>query len=177
MMKLRWLMASAMALTAAPILAASTNPFSTQRLSEVDKMLSSDAFQGRGTAAPIEPAVIDYIAKQFAAAGVQPGGDVVNGQRTWFQNVPLLQSEIVGTPQNSLNENGTVVPLQQGPQIAVLAPLNGAKQVDIVNAPLVFAGYGVDAPERGWNDFKGQDMHGKVLVVLVNDPDFEAAPG
>jgi len=176
MNKFRWLAASAMALIATPILAASTNPFSTQRLSEVDKMLSSDAFQGRGTAAPIEPTVIDYIAKQFAASGVQPGGDVVNGQRTWFQNVPLLQSEIVGTPQISINENGTVVPLQQGPEIAVLAPLNGAKQVDIVNAPLVFAGYGVDAPERGWNDFKGQDMHGKVLVVLVNDPDFEAAP-
>ncbi|HEX8842597.1 MAG TPA: M28 family metallopeptidase, partial [Sphingomicrobium sp.] len=56
-------------------------------------------------------------------------------------------------------------------------PLNGANRVDIANAPLVFVGYGVDAPERGWNDFKGQDMHGKVLVELVNDPDFEAAPG
>ena len=174
MNRLRWLSASALALAAAP-LAAQPNPFSTQRLSEVDKVLSSDAFQGRGTAAPIEPTVIDYIAKQLAAAGVEPGGDVVNGQRSWFQNVPLLESQIVGTPQISLNENGTVVPLQQGPEIAVLAPLNGARQVDIVNAPLVFAGYGVDAPERGWNDFKGQDMHGKVLVVLVNDPDFEAS--
>jgi Zn-dependent M28 family amino/carboxypeptidase len=175
MNRLRWLSASALALAAAP-LAAQPNPFSTQRLSDVDKVLSSDAFQGRGTAAPIEPTVIDYIAKQLAAAGVEPGGDVVNGQRSWFQNVPLLESQIVGTPQISLNENGTVVPLQQGPEIALLAPLNGAKQVDIVNAPLVFAGYGVDAPERGWNDFKGHDMHGKVLVVLVNDPDFEASP-
>jgi Zn-dependent M28 family amino/carboxypeptidase len=58
----------------------------------------------------------------------------------------------------------------------VLAPLNGANRVDIANAPLVFVGYGVNAPERGWNDFKGQDMHGKILVELVNDPDFEAAP-
>jgi Zn-dependent M28 family amino/carboxypeptidase len=175
MNRFRWLCASAIALAAAP-LAAQISPFSTQRLSEIDKTLSSDAFQGRGTAAPIEPTVINYIAQQFAAAGVQPGGDPANGRRSWFQNVPLLESQIVGTPQISLNENGTVVPLQQGPQIAVLAPLNGARQVDIVNAPLVFAGYGVDAPERGWNDFKGQDMHGKVLVVLVNDPDFEAAP-
>jgi hypothetical protein len=140
MNRLRWLSASALALAAAP-LAAQPNPFSTQRLSEVDKVLSSDAFQGRGTAAPIEPTVIDYIAKQLAAAGVEPGGDVVNGQRSWFQNVPLLESQIVGTPQISLNENGTVVPLQQGPGIAVLAPLNGARQVDIVNAPLVFAFY------------------------------------
>ena len=176
MNRFRWFAASAMALSAAPLAAAPTGGFSTERLSNVDKMLSSDAFQGRGTAAPIEPTVINYIAQQFAAAGVQPGGDIVNGQRTWFQSVPLLESQIVGTPEISLDENGTRVPLQQGPEIAVLAPLNGAKQVDIVNAPLVFAGYGVDAPERSWNDFKGEDMHGKVLVVLVNDPDFEATP-
>src|SRR6476646_611253 len=134
MNKFRWLAASAIALSGASVVAAPTGPFSTQRLSDIDKTLSSDAFQGRGTAAPIEPTVIDYIAKQLAAAGVEPGGDVVNGQRSWFQNVPLLESQIVGTPQISLNENGTVVPLQQGPEIAVLAPLNGARQVDIVNA-------------------------------------------
>jgi Zn-dependent M28 family amino/carboxypeptidase len=173
----RWLLASAIAVSAVPVAAQHRGAFSTQRLSEIDKAISSDAFQGRGTAAPIEPTVIQYIADQLKAAGAQPGGDVVNGQRSWFQKVPLLESQITGTPQISLNENGTVVPLQQGPEIAVLAPLNGASQVDIQNAPLVFVGYGVDAPERGWNDFKGQDMHGKVLVELVNDPDFEAAPG
>jgi Zn-dependent M28 family amino/carboxypeptidase len=177
MNRFRWLAATAAALTAVPLAAAPSGAFSTDRLSAVDKTLSSDAFQGRGTASAIEPTVIQYIADQMKAAGVQPGGDLVNGQRTWFQKVPLLQSQIVGTPQISLNENGTVVPLQQGPQVAVLAPLNGAKRIDIENAPLVFAGYGVDAPERGWNDFKGEDMHGKVLVVLVNDPDFEARPG
>ncbi len=172
-----WLTASAMALAAVPLSAASMGSFSPQHLSDVDKTLASDAFQGRGTAAPIEPTVINYIAQQLAAAGAEPGGDVVDGKRSWFQNVPLLQSQIVGTPQISLNENGTVVPLQQGPDIAVIAPLNGAKQIDIQNAPLVFVGYGVNAPERGWNDFKGQDMHGKILVELINDPDFEAAPG
>jgi Zn-dependent M28 family amino/carboxypeptidase len=172
-----WLFATAIALVAVPVGAASTGEFSTQRLSEIDKAISADAFQGRGTAAPIEPTVIQYIADQMKAAGVQPGGDVVNGQRSWFQNVPLLESQITGTPNISLNENGTVAPLRQGPDIAVLAPLNGAKQVDIENAPLVFVGYGVVAPERQWNDFKGQDMHGKILVELVNDPDFEAAAG
>jgi len=175
--KFRWLTASVLALATVPAVAQNMGQFSTERLSQVDKVLSSDAFQGRGTASAIEPTVINYIASQFKAAGVQPGGDIVNGKRTWFQNVPLLESQIVGTPQVSLNENGTVVPLQQGPDIAILAPLNGAKQVDIANAPLVFVGYGVDAPERGWNDFKGQDMHGKILVELINDPDFEAAPG
>ena len=172
----RLLLASALAAAAIPVTAAPA-AFSTQRLSEIDRQLSSDAFQGRGPATAIEPTVIQYIADQLKAAGVQPGGDLVNGQRSWFQKVPLLQSQITGTPQISLNENGTLVPLQQGPEIAVLAPLNGASRVDIENAPLVFVGYGVEAPERGWNDFKGQDMHGKILVELVNDPDFEAAPG
>src|SRR5438552_18669883 len=124
MNRFRWLAASAMTMVAAPLVAAPpaaapTGGFSTQRLSEVDKMLSSDAFQGRGTAAPIEPTVINYIAQQFAAVGIQPGGDIVNGQRTWFQSVPLLESQITGTPQISLDENGTFVPLQQGPEIAV----------------------------------------------------------
>ena len=173
----RWLIATAIAIIAVPATAASTGGFNTERLSQVDKQLSSDAFEGRGTASAIEPTVIQYIADQLKASGVQPGGDIVNGQRTWFQKVPLLQSQISGTPQISLNENGTVVPLQQGPEIAVLAPLNGASRIDIQNAPLVFVGYGVDAPERGWNDFKGQDMHGKILVELINDPDFEAAAG
>ena len=172
----RLALATAIAACAIPA-AAAPAAFSTQRLSEIDRQLSSDAFQGRGPATAIEPTVIQYIADQLKAAGVEPGGDVVNGQRSWFQKVPLLQSQISGTPQVSLNENGTVVPLSQGPEIAVLAPLNGASRIDIESAPLVFVGYGVNAPERGWNDFKGQDMHGKVLVALVNDPDFEAAAG
>jgi Zn-dependent M28 family amino/carboxypeptidase len=175
--KFGWLTTCALIIAAVPASAQTTGKFSTQRLSEIDKQISSDAFQGRGTAAAIEPTVIDYIAGQLKAAGVQPGGDIVNGQRSWFQKVPLLESQITGTPEISLNENGTVVPLRQGPDIAVLAPLNGASRVDIADAPLVFVGYGVTAPERGWDDFKGVDLHGKVAVMLVNDPDFEAQPG
>jgi len=176
MTRFRLLAATALALGSVPLVAAPVT-FSTERLSQIDKTVSSDAFQGRGPGTAIEPTVIQYIADQLKAAGVQPGGDMVNGQRSWFQTVPLLESQITGTPEISLDENGTVVPLRQGADIAVLAPLNGATRVDIQNAPLVFVGYGVDAPERSWNDFKGQDMHGKILVALVNDPDFEAAPG
>src|SRR5438270_3726999 len=173
----RWFAASAMTLAAVPLAAASVDGFSPQRLSDIDKAISSDAFEGRGPATRAEPKVIDYIAHQFQAAGVQPGGDMVNGQRSWFQSVPLLRSEIVGMPSLSLNENGTLVPLRQGSDMAVLAPLNGARQVDINNAPLVFVGYGVAAPERNWDDFKGQDVRGKILVVLINDPDFEGGEG
>jgi len=175
--RFRLLTATAILFAAIPASAQSPGNFDAARLSQNIKILSSDAFEGRGPATPAEAKVIDYVSKQFAAAGLQPGGDVVDGKRQWTQAVPLLRSEIAGTPQISLNENGTVVPLQQGPQIAVLAPLNGAKQIDIANAPLVFVGYGVKAPERNWDDFKGQDMHGKILVVLVNDPDFEGGEG
>ena len=173
----RLLAATAIALTAVPATAQQMGAFDPARLSALDKTLSADAFQGRGTASEIEPTVIDFIAKKFTAAGLQPGGEIVNGKRSWFQSVPLLKSQIAGTPQISLNENGTVVPLKQGPEIAVIAPLNGAKQVDIANAPLVFVGYGVKAPERHWDDFKGVDLHGKIAVVLVNDPDFETGHG
>src|SRR5438270_10497623 len=135
MNRVRWLAATAIALGAVPLTAAPNEQFSAQRLSDVDRTLASDALEGRGTASTIEPKVINYIAQQFAAAGVQPGGDVVNGKRSWFQNVPLLQSQIVGTPQVSLNENRAVVPLRQGDDIAILAPLNGASRSDIDNAP------------------------------------------
>ena len=173
----RWTGASLLLFAAVPLAAAPPGSFSPERLSQIDKTLSSDAFQGRGTASAIEPTVIDYIARQFAAAGVQPGGDVVDGKRGWFQKVPLLRSQIAGTPVISLDENGTKVPLRQGDDIAVLAPLNGQKSVSIANAPLVFAGYGVTAPERNWDDFKGEDVRGKILVVLINDPDFEGGEG
>ena len=55
--------------------------------------------------------------------------------------------------------------------------MNGQQQVALAGAPLVFAGYGVNAPERGWDDFKDVDVRGKVIVVLVNDPDFEGGEG
>ena len=173
----RWLTASAIALVAVPLVAASSGSFSPKRLSDIDKTISSDAFEGRAPATRAEPKVINYISSQFSTAGVQPGGEIVGGKRSWFQSVPLFRSEIVGTPAISLDENGTMVPLRQGDDIAVLAPLNGAKQIDVNNAPLLFAGYGVSAPERNWDDFKGQDVHGKILVVLINDPDFEGGEG
>ena len=68
MKRIRWIAAIIFVLPALPLAAAPTGQFSTERLSAVDKTLSSDAFEGRGTAAPIEPKVIDYIAQQLAAA-------------------------------------------------------------------------------------------------------------
>jgi Zn-dependent M28 family amino/carboxypeptidase len=179
MMKtLRLLAATALALTTIPAIAQDMGPFSPQRLSDIDKYISTDAFEGRGPATRAETKTIDYIADQFKAAGVQPAGDMVNGQRSWFQTVPLLKSEFATAPTFTLNlGNGQAVPLTQGDQIALRAPMNGASAVNLTNVPLVFAGYGVTAPERNWDDFKGQDVKGKLLVVFINDPDFEGGEG
>jgi Zn-dependent M28 family amino/carboxypeptidase len=169
--------ASAIALTA-PLVAAPVGSFSPQRLSDVDKTISSDAFEGRGVNTPAETKTINYIVDQFRSAGLEPGGDLVGGRHKWTQDVPLLQSDIVGTPQLTLNlGNGQSVPLSQGDQISVRAPMNGQTAVNLANVPLVFVGYGVTAPERNWDDFKNQDVRGKLLVVLVNDPDFEGGEG
>ena len=169
--------ATAIALVAVPVVAADTGSFSPQRLSQHIQTLGSDAYEGRGVNTRAEVKTIDYIVGQFKAAGLQPGGEVVNGQRQWTQRVPLLQSEIAGDPMVTIQNAGGGMRLTQGNEISVRAPQNGQNQIRIDNAPLVFVGYGVSAPERSWDDFKSLDVRGKVIVVLVNDPDFEGGEG
>ena len=168
----------ALAISTAVMAAAVTPPtFDPHRLSEEDKVLSSDAFEGRGPATPAETKTVDYVVSQMKAAGLQPGGDLINGKRAWTQAVPLLRTEIIGTPALRLSIDGKSQSLTQGNEIAVRAPMDGSTSVAIANAPLVFIGYGVKAPERHWDDFKGVDLHGKIAVVLINDPDFETGVG
>ena len=162
----------------ASIAGAQTAPsFDPARIDAHIKTLSSDEFEGRGPATAGEQKTVAYLVQQLQAAGVEPGGEIVNGQRQWTQRVPLLKSDIVGTPTISLNRAGTVTQLRQGPDVAIRSPLNGQTSINLTNAPMVFVGYGVTAPERGWDDFKGVDVKGKVIVVLVNDPDFEGGEG
>ncbi len=158
-------------------LAADTPTFSPQRLSDQVKTLSSDAFEGRGPATPGETKTVDYVIAQMKAVGLQPGGDLKDGKRGWTQAVPLGRFEITGPIALGLKVNGKDQALTQGSEIAVRAAMNGAKSVSIADAPLVFVGYGVKAPERNWDDFKGVDLHGKIAVVLINDPDFETGEG
>jgi Zn-dependent M28 family amino/carboxypeptidase len=173
----RSLLLAGAALIAAAPLVAQTVPFDPQRLSQHVQTLGSDAFEGRAPASAGETKTVAYLSDQFAKAGLQPGGDLKDGKRLWTQAVPLLRSEFTAAPHISLNVAGKATPLTQGEQIAVRAPTNGDKAMAIDGAPLVFAGYGVKAPERGWDDFKGLDAKGKILVVLVNDPDFEGGEG
>jgi Zn-dependent M28 family amino/carboxypeptidase len=151
--------------------------FDAKRLSDEVKMLSSDAFEGRGPATPGETKTVAYVTAQMKAAGLMPGGDLQDGKRAWTQAVPLVRAEITGPANLSLSVGGKTQTLTQGNEISVRAALDGSKSVALANVPLVFCGYGVSAPERKWDDFKGVDLKGKIMVVLVNDPDFETGVG
>jgi hypothetical protein len=153
-----------------PASAAAPN-FDGQRISSDVQTISSDAFEGRGVATRAEVRTIEYLVSQFRSAGLQPGGDLVGATRSWTQAVPLLKSEFVGDPTIQLNLAGGSLPLIQREQIAVRAPMDGSKAISLAKVPLVFVGYGVTAPERGWDDYKGVDVRGKMLVMLINDPD------
>ncbi len=151
--------------------------FDAKRLSDEVKMLSSDAFEGRGPATQGETKTVAYVTEQMKAAGLTPGGDLKDGKRAWTQAVPLTRAEITGAASLSLTVAGKAQALTQGNEISVRAALDGSKTVALENAALVFCGYGVKAPERNWDDFKGADLKGKIMVVLVNDPDFESGVG
>ena len=151
--------------------------FDESKLREHIRILSDDSFEGRGPATPGETKTVQYLTQEFQAAGLQPGGEMVNGQRQWTQRVPLLKSDIAGDPIITMQTPAGGLRLTQGEEIAIRSPLNGQKEVRLENVPLVFAGYGVTAPERQWDDFKDVDVRGKVIVVLVNDPDIEGGEG
>jgi Zn-dependent M28 family amino/carboxypeptidase len=169
----RILAALASGLISSSALASPDPVFDVARVSRDIQTLSSDAYEGRAPATRGETKTIAYIAAQMRAAGLQPAGDA----GSWYQNAPLLMSEIIGSPALTLEMAGIDRPLVQGEQIVVRAALNGKHAVAIDAAPLVFVGYGVNAPERHWDDFKGVDLRGKIMVVLVNDPDFEGGEG
>ncbi|WP_295918842.1 M28 family peptidase, partial [uncultured Xanthomonas sp.] len=168
----------ALALSGASLAAPPPAPtFDTKRLSADVKTLASDAYEGRAPGSAGEEKTVAYLSAQFQAAGLQPGGDLRDGKRLWTQAVPLRRADIVGTPQLAIASGDQRQALTQGQQIAVRAALDGSSQVTLDGAPLVFVGYGVKAPERGWDDFKGVDLKGKIAVVLINDPDFETGKG
>ncbi|HEX2718031.1 MAG TPA: M28 family metallopeptidase, partial [Gemmatimonadaceae bacterium] len=152
--------------------AASRTQILAENLARHVQTLASDAYRGRGPATSGEDSAVRYISTQFAAVGLQPGGP--NG--SWFQEVPLNQSDIVGTPLLTFNVAGRRIDVRQGEQIAVRASMQNVDRVAVASQ-LVFLGYGVRAPERNWDDFKGENLRGKFGVVLINDPDFETGQG
>ena len=164
----------ALSLAAAPILPAAVQAqtIAPDQLESSVRTLASDLFQGRAPGTIGEERTIGYLVGRFQALGLEPGGP--DGQ--WVQTVPLLHTRLGAPTQLAVTQGGATTPWTFGENVYV-STLQPKDRVGIDKAPMVFVGYGVSAPERGWDDFKGVDLKGKVAVFLVNDPDFEATKG
>lgn len=136
---------------------------------EHTRILSSDAYEGRAPGTPAEEKTVAYIAEAMASAGLKPG----NGT-SWFQEVPFAETTLDPALVLDFSGNGGTIRLATGADMMV-ATKRTAGEVSISDAPVVFAGYGISAPDRGWDDYAGLDVRGKVVVVLVNDPDWRTA--
>jgi Zn-dependent M28 family amino/carboxypeptidase len=127
------------------------------------KALSDDSMLGRAPGGPAEPKVIKYITGQFQALGLAPG----NPNGTWTQPVDLLG--FMATPTASFQVHGRTIPLRFHKDYVALSR-HPEDSINVVNSDIVFVGYGVVAPEYGWDDYKGVDVRGKTIVMLINDP-------
>src|SRR6478736_8126109 len=127
------------------------------------KMLASDEFEGRAPGSKGEELSIKYIADQFKTIGLIPG----NPEGTYFQEVPL--AGIMSAPTASFVVGGQTTTLNY-PDDYVASSARLQQQIKVDNSEIVFVGYGIVAPEYGWNDYKDVDVRGKTLLMLINDP-------
>ena len=155
-----------------PAPAVNPSGISAERMSEITRVLASDEYQGRSMGGPGEEKSIAYLIEQFRTAGLEPGGE--NGG--WTQPVPMIRTQLQAPVSVTVRQAGASRALRV-PEDVYLSTVRDTTRAEIDNAPMVFVGFGVTAPERAWDDFKGVDLKGKVAVFLVNDPDFEAAAG
>lgn len=171
-LRLTLLAASALAVSTAatakpaPIPVVKPVPVSEQLLEEMVRTLASDEFEGRAPSTPGEDKTVAYLIEKFKAAGLQPGN-----KGSWTQDVPTVEI----TAQNSAGlavTGGKDTMLFAYGKDFVAGSYRVTPQTDIRDAELVFVGYGINAPELGWNDYAGIDMKGKIAVILVNDPDW-----
>src|SRR3984885_10162669 len=143
--------------------AAALASFSGDRILNHIRILSSDEFEGRGPGSKGEQLTIKYLEDQYRSAGLEPG----NPDGTYMQSVPLVGI----TPDKSmkLTLTGHGRTLEPKFQDEFVAWSKRVAETSSIDADLIFVGYGVQAPEFQWDDFKGVDVKGKYLVVLVND--------
>lgn len=142
-------------------------PLSVETLKSVTETLSSDAFEGRAPTTPGEDRTVALIAERFAAAGLQPGN-----KGSWFQNVPLVEITVKDITPMTVAAPNAQIALDYRKDV-VLATYRVTPRIEVKDAEIVFVGYGINAPEKGWNDYAGIDMKGKVALILVNDPDWQ----
>ena len=128
------------------------------------KVLASDEYEGRGPGTPGEEKTVAYLTAQFQKMGLKPG----NPDGTFVQAVPLVgfqAKQVTGAFQAGTKTIGLSFP---NDFVAVSRRM--AEEVKVGDSDVVFVGYGVVAPEYGWDDYKGLDVRGKTLIMLVNDP-------
>ena len=158
-------------LTAALLLAgtaANAQTISPETMKEVTKELSSDAYEGRAPTTPAEDKTIAYIVQRFEKAGLKPGN-----KGKWTQDVPLVEITANNVAPLVFTGGKTPVSLDYRKDM-VIATYRVTPKVAIKDSDVVFVGYGINAPERGWNDYAGLDVKGKTVVILVNDPDYKS---
>jgi len=129
------------------------------------RALSDDSMLGRAPGGLGEDRTVAYLEAQFKALGLAPG----NPDGTYIQNVPLVAITADPTMMLTVRDKGAVNRLKYRVDF-VAWTRHVSPSVAIDNAELVFVGYGIEAPEYSWDDFKGRDLSGKILVMLVNDP-------
>jgi hypothetical protein len=132
---------------------------------EHTKVLASDAFEGRAPGTPGEERTVAYLTEQLRKIGLQPG----NPDGSWVQRIPLVGTTVQGTPALVFRK-GTVERRLAWRDDYVAWTKRVVERVGLDASDLVFVGYGVQAPEYQWDDFKGADVRGKTIVVLVGDP-------
>ncbi|MFN5086646.1 MAG: M28 family metallopeptidase [Novosphingobium sp.] len=174
-MKLRALLLATLAIPAAaqakpaPVPVVAPVALNQPALAEMVKTLSSDEFEGRSPGTAGEETTVAYLIERFKAAGLQPGN-----KGSWTQDVPTV--EITASNMAGLAITGRASTMLFAPgKDFVAGSYRAIDRTAIADAELVFVGYGINAPELGWNDYAGVDMKGKVAVILVNDPDYETA--
>ena len=145
-----------------------SNPITGDEIKSHIAVLADDSLQGRKPFTAGETKAITYIASQFKKEGLEPGN---NG--SYFQDVPMV--EITSTPTATMQISGAKSAISLNYMTDFVASTR--RELDTVqlkNSPIVFAGYGIVAPEYKWNDYAGLDVKGKTVVVLVNDPGFKS---
>ena len=138
-------------------------------MKEVIARLASDELEGRGPGTRAEDLTITEIITRFEAAGLQPGN---NGQ--WLQEVPTVDMTAKGVSPLTVSGGAKPLSFAYGSDF-VAGSYRVTPQTSIANSEMVFVGYGIVAPELGWNDYAGVDMLGKTAIILVNDPDYAMA--
>ena len=147
-----------------------TTGISAERMLAHVNFLASDKLEGRAPGSAGEQKTVAYLTDQLTQAGCEPG----NPDGTFVQKVPMYGFEVINAPELVLRGNGGVEKKFAAGKDFVGWTLKQQSEADVRNAEMVFVGYGVEAPEFMWNDYKSP-VRGKVVVILVNDPPMEDA--